>query len=240
MCLAGAMTPRVPLGTVPPGEVAGEVAGGGFASLLARRRSTRAFGPQPLGLGQLALLAWAAQGRTASEATAWDAAGTTAEVRRTCPSAHAMYPLTLTVIVGSGGVDGLAAGVYDYESDRHALTLTTSGDHRGPVAATTLADGGWLRHAPALLLLSGDLDGATRHFADQPPHGHRGARYVWLEAGHASQNVYLQAAESGLGAVLVAGFDDDRLAGLTPRVVPPDRHPLALLALGHPAAEPDR
>ncbi|OPF76609.1 hypothetical protein VT50_0223620 [Streptomyces antioxidans] len=193
---------------------------GGLASLLMRRRSTRDFGHRPLSIEQVALMAWAAQGRTTGE-------------RRSCPSAHALYPLTLTVIAGN--VDGLAAGAYRYDAERDVLTLVAEGDHRDPVAGTTLVDHAWLREAAALLLLSGDVEAAARHFADQPPLGRRGERYVWLEAGHASQNVYLQATEAGLGAVLVAGFDDDRLLGLSPAVVPSGQHPLGLLGVGHPA-----
>ncbi len=188
--------------------------------MLIRRRSTRGFGSRPLSIAQVALMVWAAQGRTTGE-------------HRSCPSAHALYPLTLTVVAGD--VDGLAAGTYQYDAERDALTLIAAGDHRDRVAGTTLADHAWLRRASALLLLSGDLEAAARHFADQPPLGQRGARYVWLEAGHASQNIYLQATEAGLGAVLVAGFDDDRLLGLTPAVVPSGQHPLGLLGVGHPA-----
>lgn len=164
-------------------------------------------------------MALAAQGRTTGE-------------RRSCPSAHALYPLTLTVVAGH--VDGLAAGTYRYDAERDVLTLIADGDHRDRVAGTTLTDHAWLRQAAALLL-SGDLDAATQHFADQRPLGRRGARYVWLEAGHASQNIYLQATEAGLGAVLVAGFDDDRLLALSPAVVPSGQHPLELLGVGHPA-----
>jgi SagB-type dehydrogenase family enzyme len=185
-----------------------------------RRRSTRSFGSRPLTLAQIAHLVWAAQGRTTGG-------------RRSCPSAHALYPLTLTVVAGN--VDGVTAGTYRYDAERHGLALIADGDHRDRVAGTTLADHAWLRQAAALLLLSGDMEAATQHFADQPPQGRRGQRYVWLEAGHVSQNIYLQAAEADLGAVLVAGFDDDRLLGLTPRVVPSGQHPLALLGVGHPA-----
>ncbi|MDF4253755.1 SagB/ThcOx family dehydrogenase [Streptomyces sp. WMMB303] len=188
--------------------------------MLIKRRSTRSFAPRPLSIGHVALMVWAAQGRTTGE-------------RRTSPSAHALYPLTLTAVAGS--VDGLAPGAYRYDAERDVLTLIADGDHRDRVAGTTLADHLWLRQAPVLLLLSGDLEAATQHFADQRPLGQRGARYVWLEAGHASQNIYLQAAESGLGAVLVAGFDDDQLLELTPAVVPSGQHPLALLGVGHPA-----
>lgn len=207
--------PEVPLGPVRPTALIG-----GLGPLLMRRRSTRGFGSRPLSLAQVALLAWAAQGRTT-------------DGRRSCPSAHALYPLTLTIVAGE--VEGLPAGTYRYDPEHDALTPVAEGDHRDRVAETTLADRSWLRRSAALLLLSGDLEGAARHFADQPPTGRRGERYVWLEAGHASQNIYLQAAEADLGAVLVAGFDDDRLLGLTPAVVPPGHHPLGILGVGHPA-----
>lgn len=189
-------------------------------SLLVQRHSTRSFKSQPLNISDLAGLAWAAQGRTS-------------EGRRVCPSAHALYPLTLTIIAGD--VDDLPAGAYTYDADRHVLTSVAFGDHRDAVSRTTLADHDWLCQAAVVLLLSGDLNTATEHFFDQPPQGRRGRRYVWLEAGHASQNVYLRAAEAGLGAVLVAGFDDDQLLDLTPAVVPDGHHPLALLGIGHPA-----
>ncbi|WP_414710916.1 nitroreductase family protein [Pseudonocardia sp.] len=64
-------------------------------------------------------------------------------------------------------------------------------------------------------MISADIDQANAHFAEQPPLGRRGERYVWLAAGHVSQNLYLAATERGLGASLVAGFDDTRPRALT-------------------------
>jgi hypothetical protein len=43
-------------------------------------------------------------------------------------------------------------------------------------------------------------------------YGTRGRRYVELEAGHAAQNVLLQAVALGLAAVPIGGFDDQHLA----------------------------
>jgi len=206
---------EIPLQHVRPAAHAGNL-----DALLDQRRSTRDFSPQSLKLSHVADLAWAAQGSTT--------AGT-----RTCPSAHARYPLTLTVVAGN--VADLPAGTYAYDGERQVLAPVASGDHRDAVARTTLADHDWLSRAPALLMLSGDLASANASFAEQPPHGRRGERYVWLEAGHASQNVYLRAAEAGLGAVLVAGFDDDRLIALNPTIVPSGQHPPALLGIGHRA-----
>ena len=134
----------------------------------------------------------------------------------------------------AGNVEDLPAGSYTYNPERHLLMSVADGDQRDAVAGTAFADWGWLGTAAALLLLSADLDAANEHFTDQPPQGERGQRYVWLEAGHASQNVYLRTSAAGLGAVLVAGFNDDHLLALEPGVVPPSHHPLALLGIGHP------
>lgn len=108
------------------------------------------------------------------------------------------------------------------------------GDRRQRVADTTLADSGWLATASALLLLTADVDRVNVHFAEQPPLGRRGERYVWLEAGHVSQNLYLAATERGLGAVLVAGFDDVLLGELLVGFgcCGADDRPVAVVAVG--------
>lgn len=133
----------------------------------------------------------------------------------------------------AGNVTGLTPGVYRYESGRHRLQMAAAGDHRDAVAATSLADYDWLRRAAVMLVLSG-LDAAAAHFADQPPYGMRGPRYVWLAAGCGVQNVFLWAAGHDLRAVLVGGFDDEALRGLDPNILPARHDPLALLAIGHP------
>ncbi|NKY60272.1 SagB/ThcOx family dehydrogenase [Nocardia flavorosea] len=192
----------------------------GLQTLLHRRRTIREFASRPIRLHHLADLMWAAQGQLP-------------DGRRVTASAHRLYLLSVTAVVGN--VAELPAGTYRYDNARDGLRMISPDDRRRMVADTTIADLAWLPEAGALLIVAGDLSAANAHFAEQPPEGRRGERYVRLEAGHTAQNVYLQAAESGLGAVLVGGFHDDRLLAARPPVLPVGHHPLCIIAVGHPA-----
>ncbi len=60
----------------------------------------------------------------------------------------------------------------------------------------------------------------------------RGIRYMWMEAGHATQNLLLAAAALGLGAVAVGAFDDAGISealGLSEQEIP-----LYLIPVGRP------
>ena len=60
----------------------------------------------------------------------------------------------------------------------------------------------------------------------------RTPRYVALEAGHAGQNVLLQAVALGLGAVPIGAVEDERVQGVLD--LPADQQPLYLIPVGHP------
>jgi len=49
----------------------------------------------------------------------------------------------------------------------------------------------------------------TRH-----KYGERGIRYVYMESGHISQNIFLQAVSLGLGSVSVGAFLDKKINNL--------------------------
>ena len=59
--------------------------------------------------------------------------------------------------------------------------------------------------ANVTFLLSAIFD-RTRH-----KYGERGFRYVYIEAGHISQNISLQAVSLGLGSVTIGAFLDDKV-----------------------------
>jgi SagB-type dehydrogenase family enzyme len=176
---------------------------------LRQRRSIREYAKASLGLADLAQLLWAAQGVT------------TANGFRTAPSAGALYPLE--VYVFAGNVADLPAGIYKYHPQGHTLDRVVEGDRRRELMHVALEQSS-LRDAAAVLLIAAVYERTTAKY------GARGVRYVHMEAGHAAQNVYLQAVSLDLGAVALGAFDD---AGVK-RVAHLSEHeqPLYLLPIG--------
>ena len=186
---------------------------------ISGRRSHRAFGDQAVSSTALHNMLWAAQGQT-------DEIG-----NRTAPSAHALHPLRLLVTIGN--VEGMTDGVYMANSDAKSLTQVMDHDVRGELERAALDDQPWIGRAAGIITICADLASPTRAFADQPPFGARGLRYVYIEAGAAAQNVHLQAVSEGLGCVLVAGFRDEETADVLNIKAP--IAPILHLCFGWPA-----
>jgi SagB-type dehydrogenase family enzyme len=181
---------------------------------IATRRSRRAFDDAPLSLATLSQLLWATQGVTDPD-----------DGHRAAPSAGATYPLEVTVAVGDGGVTGLDAGVYRYHPDPHELSQTLATDVRTDLQAAT-HDQPWVATAPVVVVLSAESDRTTQRYGDR---GSR--RYVPMEAGHAGQNLYLQAEALGLATVAVGAFVDEAVADAV--ATPESWEPLYMFPVGH-------
>jgi len=157
---------------------------------LHSRRSVREFAAEPLELWQISQLAWAAQGITGPD------------LQRRAPSAGALYPLDLYLVTGN--VNGLPPGIYKYNLNDHELRLSVQSDIRRELCGAALSQASILQ-AAAVFAVSAVYKRTTAKYGD------RGIRYVHMEAGHAAQNLLLQAAVLGLGAVLVGAFRDERV-----------------------------
>lgn len=175
---------------------------------LAARRSVRSFANQPVSLQELSQLLWAAQGITHPGGL------------RTAPSAGALFPLEISIVAGLA--DGLPAGIYRYQPEGHQLVLAASGDWRDSLAAAALGQDA-VRKAPVVLAIAGEYQKTTVKY------GERGLRYVHLEAGHAAQNISLQATVLGLNTVMIGAFADQELATILRCNGP---HPLYLIPVG--------
>ena len=143
---------------------------------------------------------------------------------RTAPSAGALYPLEIYVVAGR--IQDVENGVYQYQPRAHRLNRIKHEDIRPALAAAALEQP-CVDEGAALLVFSAVTERTTRKY------GQRGIRYVHMEAGHAAQNVFLQAAALGIGAVVVGAFDDARVHRLM--AMAEEERVLYLMPLGKPS-----
>jgi SagB-type dehydrogenase family enzyme len=182
---------------------------------MAERRSVRSFSAEGLDLKALSQLLWAAQGKTHGG------------LKRTSPSAGATYPLEVFAAVRR--VDGLKPGLYRYLPDAHALAQVRPGD-----VSRALCEAAWnqrfIESAPVNFVIAAVVSRTEKRYKE------RAGRYVFMEAGHAGQNLYLEATALGLGTVAVGAFDDSRVQsalGISEEV-------LYLFPVGFPSDSPAR
>lgn len=181
---------------------------------IQRRRSIRSYTDEPLRLHDISQLMWAAQGITDP-----------ARKFRAAPSAGATYPLEVYVVVGNNCVKGLSGGLWRYDPYEHRLEYILEGDLRSSLAEAALGQS-WVREAPLNIIIVAVYERTTGRY------GERGIRYVYMEAGHVGQNLYLQAVARGLGMVAVGAFHDDHVQGLLQ--LPTDQKPLYIIPIGYP------
>jgi SagB-type dehydrogenase family enzyme len=192
--------------TLPQPQTDGEMS---LEKALAERRSIREYHNTPLSLAEIGQLLWAAQGITDR-----------VQGFRTAPSAGATYPLELYIATHDG--------LYQYAPRPHSLQWISYTDRRSELARIAVNQD-WIADAAAIVVVSADFSRTTGKY------GERGIRYVHFEAGHAAQNLLLQATASGLGATPVGAFDDSRMKELF--AMPENESPLYLIAIGHPRQE---
>jgi len=162
--------------------------------ILVKRRSIRDYKKLPLTISEVSQLLWACQGITENIFKL-----------RTSPSAGALYPLSVHLVVGE--VEGLEKGVYKYNPNGHEIKLVKSGDVREELHKFSLLQDS-VKNAPISIVISADYNITTRKY------GNRGIRYVHIEVGHVGENLYLQATALGLGTVAVGAFEDEKVREL--------------------------
>jgi SagB-type dehydrogenase family enzyme len=173
---------------------------------IAARRSGRDFRPEPLPLWLVGQLLWAAQGVTGSSG------------KRAAPSAGALYPLEVYVVEPSA--------VLHYLPQGHRIERRADVDRRGELQTAAFGQS-FVASAPIVIVIAAVFE-RTRH-----KYGAVADDLVNREAGHAAENLLLEATAQRLAAVPVGGFD--------PRAVelavalPPGCDALYLIPVGYAA-----
>jgi len=204
----GTMAAAIPSKTIPLPEprYAGDVS---VEQALRERRSVRSYKDDPLDMAEISQILWSAQGITSKRGF------------RTAPSAGALYPLEIYVIVGK--VKNLPAAIYKYTPRDHVLFEIVSGDRRSQLSRAALRQDS-IRKAPAVILFCAVYERTTGKY------GQRGIRYVHMEVGHAAQNACLQAIALGLHTAVIGAFRDAEVKAIAN--LPADEQPLYFVPVG--------
>ena len=176
---------------------------------LVKRRSVRDYTGELLTLEEVSQLLWAAQGTTSDRGF------------RTAPSAGALYPLEVYVIVGD--VQDLAIGIYLYKPKKHEVVMIADKDVRQQLAGAALGQSS-VKNGAIDFVFTAVYHRTTRKY------GKRGIKYVHMEIGHAAQNVCLQATAMDLGAVTIGAFNDQEVSKILN--LSKDEEPLYIIPVG--------
>lgn len=172
---------------------------------LSDRRSTRTFSSEELGVETIGQLFWAGQGVTHEGGY------------RTAPSAGALYPLQLYAVTQDR--------VIRYRPETHDAASRADSSTLQELPALAF-DQEFIAAAPLVVLVTGT---ATR---TETKYGAKAEAFVDREAGHAAQNIILQATALGLNSVAVGGFEEGTIEPLL--LLPPGERVLYLIPIGLP------
>jgi SagB-type dehydrogenase family enzyme len=171
---------------------------------IGKRRSLRAFRPDPLPTATIGQLLWAGQGITSPDG------------KRAAPSAGALYPLELYAVTSTQ--------VMHYLPHGHWAESRTVSDLRPGLKAAAVGQS-IIAAAPVVIVVAA-VPGRLSH-----RYGDKTEPFVQIEIGHAAQNILLQAAALGLAAVPVGSLDPSRAADTL--ALPSDQTVLYLIPVGH-------
>ncbi|MBN1756587.1 SagB/ThcOx family dehydrogenase [bacterium] len=172
--------------------------GTGLKEVIERRRSLREYSEKPLSLEELSFLLWCTQGVQKILPPH--------STLRNVPSAGARHAFETYILVNR--VKNLEPGLYRFSALRHSLVPISN----EPQLAQRITD--------ACLAQKIIQDSAVTFIWVAVPYrmnwryGERGYRYLFLDAGHVCQNLYLAAEVIKCGVCAIAAFSDADMNGV--------------------------
>ncbi len=166
-----------------------------FWSLVNQRTSVREYTAESLSSGELSYLLWCCQGvkKTIDQSA----------TLRTVPSAGARHALETVLLVNR--VAELPPGLYQYLALEHALAAQSHDRGLRRAICRACFEQDFVAECAVFFVWLAVPQRMTWRY------GERGYRYLFLDAGHACQNLYLAAESIGCGCCAVAAYDDEEL-----------------------------
>ncbi len=165
---------------------------------IAGRTSVRSYIVKPISAGELSYLLWCTQGvkRIFGGST----------TLRTVPSAGARHAIETYVLVNN--VQDLTSGIYRFLAIEHRLLPLSTASGIADRVAEACFNQDFVKFSAATFIWT------TVVYRMKWRYGERGYRYIFLDAGHVCQNLYLGAEAVGCGVCAVAAFSDDEMNAL--------------------------
>lgn len=167
----------------------------GVQKTIEQRKSIRNYSKLPLTMEQLSYLLWCTQGVKAVFQ------GTT--TIRNVPSAGARHAFETYLLINK--VDGITPGLYRFLALENSLIcISLDHDIADKVTKVCLNQNFVKSSAVTFLWIAVPYRMNWRY-------GERGYRYLYLDAGHVCQNLYISAESIHCGTCAIAAYSDDEL-----------------------------
>ena len=161
------------------------------AKIFDERRSRRNYADNDIPLGQLAALLWATQGVKRSGL---------GYSLRTAPSAGARHPLETYLHINR--VENLEQGLYRYQPLNHQLVQINAQDLSMELMTACLGQQ-MVADCSVVFIWTAVIERSRWKYQQ------RAYRYIYLDAGHVCQNLYLACEALKLACCAIAAFHDD-------------------------------
>ena len=162
-------------------------------NLIEKRESLRKYADKSLTLEELACLLWGTQGIKSITDKPLS--------KRTVPSAGSRHPFETYLLVNK--VEGLVPGLYRYLAISHELARLPGHEKiNQSLTEATLQQQHVKNSAVTFVWVAVPIRTVWRY-------SQRAFRYLYLDAGHVCQNLYLLAEAMNCGVCAIAAYDDD-------------------------------
>jgi len=169
--------------------------GGEVQKIIEQRKSLRRYSDKPLTRDELSYLLWCTQGVKRAEAGL--------HTFRTVPSAGARHAFETFILANR--VENLEPLLYQYLALDNKLAIASHDNRMADKISFACFGQDMIKNSAATFIWAVDIKRMTWRY------GERGYRYIFLDAGHVCQNLYLAAEAINCGVCAVAAFDDDLL-----------------------------
>ncbi|MFH1956833.1 MAG: YcaO-like family protein [Patescibacteria group bacterium] len=205
-----------------------------LSCIIEQRISIRTFTSEMISMETIALMLWAGYGIVESPHLLNESDPQRKKVwqgqmfsRHTVPSAGALYPIRLSLIL-LRPTEKHQAGVYSVYFRKHGVVELSPTKVEIVQVLRSFADQTICNDAQGVIVVSGSFELSGEKY------GNRSMLYVPLEAGHIAQNIHLSATENKVGTVEVGGFLEEPMKKALQ--LPKGFWPLTTILFGQPKA----